>query len=84
MPNLGAPLWKNFLNKELFMPFSGLTSLYLVNTQSNSKFHPPTKIFWIHSWVQDQDFCLEHLPLKFAECAPAKDTTFLDPHIPVS
>ena len=27
--------------KGLFTSFLGLTSLYLVNTQSNSKFHPP-------------------------------------------
>ena len=30
--------------KRLFTSFLGLTSLYLVNIQPNSKFHPPTKI----------------------------------------
>ena len=35
---------KTFFNG-VFTPFLGLTSLYLVNIQPNSKFHPPTKIF---------------------------------------
>ena len=37
-------------SKGLFTHFLGLTSLYSVNIQPNSKFHPlPTKVFWIHS-----------------------------------
>ena len=31
------------LFKGLFTPFLGITSLYLVNIQPNSKFHPPPK-----------------------------------------
>ena len=38
-------------SKGLLTPLLGLTSLYSVNIQPYSKFHPlPTKDFWIHSW----------------------------------
>ena len=57
MENLGVPSLKKFFEfvaniknifKGLFTPFLGLTSLYLINTQPNSKFHRlPTKVFWI-------------------------------------
>ena len=56
MSKFGVPYLKNFLKyaadmktffEGLFTPFLGLTFLYFVNIQPNSKFHPPTKIFWI-------------------------------------
>ena len=42
--------------KRLFLPFWGLTSLYLYNIQPYSNFHTPTKIFWMHFLVRDRVF----------------------------
>ena len=58
--------------KGSFTSFLGLTSLYLVNIQPNSKFHPPYQNFLdpFLSCEYEMEFFLEHPPLKFAGCAP--------------
>ena len=33
-------------------PRLGVFAFTEVNIHSNSKLHPPTKIFWIHSWPE--------------------------------
>ena len=39
--------WTHFQKRAYLRSLSGLTSLYSVDIQPNSKLHPPTKIFWI-------------------------------------
>ena len=58
--------------KGLFTPFLGLTSLYLVNIQRNSKFHPPHQNFLDPLLSAGSRFFLELSapPLKYAGCTP--------------
>ena len=57
--------------KRPFTFFGGLTSLYLVNIQPNSKFHPPYQNFLDPLLGAEWSFFLEPPLLKFAGCAPA-------------
>ena len=65
MSNLGAPSLKKILeyiaDTKMFLKgslrfFVGLIFVYLVGSQPNSKFQPPTKIFRIRSRVQGRVF----------------------------
>ena len=78
--NLGAPSLKKILEYiadmktflKGFHAFLGLMSLYLVNTQPNSKFHPPHQKFLDPLLSAGfEDIFRTPLRLKFAGCAPA-------------
>ena len=69
--SLGASSLKQYLKcVGLFAPFLGVTSLYLVNTQPNSKFHPPPKFSGSTPECKIEDF-FKTSPLKFYKCAPS-------------
>ena len=79
MAILGAPSLKKILKYVADMKtFSkrclrllGLTSLCLVSTQPNSKFHPPaTKIFWIRSRARDRFFLTPPSPFEICWVRP--------------
>ena len=52
------------------MSFLGLTSVYLVNIQPNSKFHPPPHQNFLDPLLSARSsFFVEPPPLKYAGCA---------------